>query len=92
MTSSPSLPGKGEAVPAPRRTRLVFWLLLGIAAFYLLVEHRLHLAGLWRWLPILIFLACPLMHVFGHGGHGGHGGRDGHAGHKSDSARSGDAT
>jgi hypothetical protein len=40
-------------------------------------------------LPILIFLACPLMHVFGHGGHGGH---DGHAGHKSDSARSGDAT
>ena len=25
-------------------------------------------------LPILILLACPLLHVFGHGSHGGHGG------------------
>jgi len=85
MTNTPSLPGK--AASTPKRTRVFFWVLLGIAAFYLLVEHRLHLAGLWSWLPMLILLACPLMHVFGHGGHGQHGGHNGHSGHKSDSAR-----
>lgn len=48
-----------------------FWLLLGIAAFFLMTEHRAHLiAGLW-WLPVLLLLACPLIHMFGHGGHGG---------------------
>ncbi|MBN8739094.1 MAG: DUF2933 domain-containing protein [Xanthomonadaceae bacterium] len=52
---------------------MVFWVLMGFAAFYLIAEHRLHLAGLGRWLPILILLACPLLHLFGHGGHGGHG-------------------
>ncbi len=86
MTNSPSLPGKDPTVH--RRARLTFWILIGIAAFYLLVEHRLHLAGLWRWLPMLILLACPLMHLFGHGGHGGHGG---HAGQKSDRAPPEDA-
>lgn len=60
--------------PAPRRARMIFWILMGFAAIYLLAEHRLHLSGLWRWLPILILLACPLLHVFGHGSHGGHGG------------------
>lgn len=60
--------------PAPRRARMIFWILMGFAAIYLLAEHRLHLSGLWRWLPILILLACPLLHVFGHGSQGGHGG------------------
>jgi hypothetical protein len=27
-------------------------------------------------LPFLIFLACPLMHLFMHHGHGGHGNGD----------------
>jgi hypothetical protein len=31
--------------------------------------------------PILLLLACPLMHLFGHGGHGGHGH---HARHRLD--------
>lgn len=45
--------------------------LCGIAfiAYFLLIEHRQHLT---EWLPYLILLLCPLMHVFMHGGHGGH--------------------
>ncbi|WP_159650728.1 DUF2933 domain-containing protein, partial [Bosea sp. 125] len=34
---------------------------LAIAAFYLITEHRAHLLG---WLPWLLILACPLLHVF----------------------------
>lgn len=41
-----------------------------IAAYFLLTEHRAHVLGA---LPLLILLACPLMHVFMHHGHGGHG-------------------
>ena len=41
----------------------------GIAAYFLLAEHRAHIAGA---LPYLLLLACPLMHLFMHGGHGGH--------------------
>lgn len=44
--------------------------LLAVAAFYLLAEHRAHLFGV---LPYLFLLACPLMHLFMHHGHGGHG-------------------
>jgi hypothetical protein len=29
-------------------------------------------------LPFLLFLACPLMHLFMHHGHGGHGGHEGY--------------
>ena len=61
---------------SPRPRRIVFWLLLGIAAFYLLSEHRAHLVAGFSYLPILLLLACPLLHMFGHGGHGGHGGQD----------------
>ena len=41
----------------------------GIAAYFLLEEHRAHILGV---LPYLLLLACPLMHLFMHGGHGGH--------------------
>nr|WP_246109220.1 DUF2933 domain-containing protein [Vulcaniibacterium gelatinicum] len=54
--------------------RLVFLALLGIAAFYLIAEHRAHLLGGLDWLPLLLLAMCPLLHVFGHGRHGGHGG------------------
>lgn len=41
-----------------------------IAAFFLFTEHRAHLLG---WLPFLLLLACPLLHLFhGHGNHAGH--------------------
>ena len=65
-----------EHPPGPKPTRpwpvrIGFWLLLAVAAFYLLTEHRAHLFG-GAWLP-LVLLACPLLHLFGHRGHGGHG-------------------
>lgn len=51
------------------------WVLIGflaVAAFFLWTEHRAHVLGV---LPYLLFLACPLMHLFHHHGHG-HGGGD----------------
>ena len=61
--------------PAPTRwrwsSRIVFAVLLGIAAFFLFTEHRAHLYGA---LPYVLLALCPLMHLFhGHGGHGHHG-------------------
>ena len=43
--------------------------LIGAASYFLLMEHRQHL---FEFLPFLIILACPLMHIFMHSGHGGH--------------------
>lgn len=48
-----------------------------IAAFLLLSEHRAHAFG---YLPFLLLLACPLLHMFMHGGHGGHGAHGGSSG------------
>lgn len=46
----------------------------GAALAYLFFgEHRVHLLG---YLPFLLILACPLLHMTMHGGHGGHGGHD----------------
>ncbi|PSJ45102.1 DUF2933 domain-containing protein [Zobellella taiwanensis] len=45
------------------------WLILGVVAsltYFLLVEHKQHL---FIFLPYLIFLLCPLMHLFMHRGH-----------------------
>ena len=56
------------------RGGIVLGMLLVIAVFYLVNEHLTH-AG--QFLPYLILLACPLMHIFGHH-HGGHG----HSSHK----------
>jgi hypothetical protein len=43
--------------------------LIGAVSYFLLMEHRQHV---FVFLPFLIFLLCPLMHIFMHGGHGGH--------------------
>ena len=40
---------------------------LALAGYLLAGEHRVHVLAA---LPFLIFLACPLMHLFMHGGHG----------------------
>lgn len=50
-----------------RFTWITFGVFAAVAAFYLLTEHRAHLFG---WLPYLLFLACPVMHVFMHRSHG----------------------
>lgn len=47
--------------------------LIAAATYFLLIEHQEHV---WQYLPFIILLACPLMHIFMHGGHGGHGGHD----------------
>jgi hypothetical protein len=64
--------GDGPRPERPWQLRVGFWLLLVIAAFYLLTEHRAHLALGLPYLPFLVLAACPLIHLFGHGGHGGH--------------------
>ncbi len=55
-----------------------------IAAYFLLTEHLAHVVGA---LPLLILLACPLMHVFMHHGHGGHGHNHGDDASKSESPK-----
>ncbi len=48
----------------------IVWLaFLLIAGFLLVSEHRAHILGAALW---LLILACPLLHIFGHGGHGHH--------------------
>ncbi len=44
---------------------------LAILLFFLLAEHRAHFLG---FLPWLLLIACPLLHVFMHRSHGGHEG------------------
>ena len=58
-----------------------------IAAFLLLSEHRAHALG---YLPFLLLLACPFLHIFMYGRHGGHGGQTGHdnGGRRSDRSNS----
>lgn len=45
-------------------------ILTAAALYFLFVEHGEHLRP---YLPMLVFLLCPLMHLFMHKGHGGHG-------------------
>jgi len=43
-----------------------------IAAYFLWTEHRAHLVGALSFLPYLLLLACPLLHLLMHGGHADH--------------------
>ncbi len=63
-----------QQVTRRKRSEWVFFGFLAFSAFVLIAEHRAHLIP---YLPWLILLACPLMHVFMHRGHG-HGGHSGH--------------
>ena len=57
--------GKGNVV------RWIFWAFAAVGAYFLITEHRAHV---YEYLPYVLLLACPLMHLFhGHGGHAGHG-------------------
>ena len=59
-----------QALTWPQATLVVF---LGAAGFFLLAEHKAHVLG---YLPFLIFLLCPLMHILMHKGHGKYGTSD----------------
>lgn len=54
----------------PIRFWLPLGLLLAFVVYLLWTEHRVHFI---QFLPFLILLACPLMHLFMHRGHGRHG-------------------
>lgn len=43
--------------------------LIAAASYFLLTEHRQHA---WQFLPYIILLACPFMHIFMHSVHGQH--------------------
>lgn len=61
----------------PKAIRVHHWIFIGfvvIGGFFLLVEHRAHTLG---FLPYLLLLACPFLHIFMHKGHGGHRGDSG---------------
>jgi hypothetical protein len=72
MTHSPEA---GRSLSSgPNWSRINQWVLwIGLAAAVAWMFYR-HNAHLWQLLPFLILLACPLMHLFGHGAHGEHGG------------------
>lgn len=59
---------------------------LVVAAYFLVTEHRAHLSGVMYYLPYLLLLACPLMHVFMHHGHRHH---DAHPPQKDDRGQRG---
>jgi len=46
---------------------LVTLLFISFPTYFLFIEHREHI---FQFLPYLIFLLCPLMHLFMHRGHG----------------------
>ena len=75
MTNSNEPGNSCPLMPSPRwsaTTRTVFFAFCAIVAALFIYEHRMHVLG---WLPYLILLACPLMHLFMHHGHGhNHGG------------------
>ncbi|MHB8912913.1 MAG: DUF2933 domain-containing protein [Lysobacter sp.] len=77
--SSGAVHQHGPTPTRPWPVQVGFWLLIGIAAFFLMTEHHAHLVAGVRWLPILLLLACPLIHVFSLGRHGGHGGNGANA-------------
>ena len=59
---------------------LVLLAFLVIAAFFLITEHWAHVSGV---LPYLLFLLCPVLHLFLHGRHG-----HGHTNHTTHPPRS----
>ena len=68
MKTSPDARPSGRT--GPRINQWVLWIGLAAAIGWMFFRHNAHF---WQLLPFLILLACPLMHLFGHGGHGGHG-------------------
>lgn len=51
------------------RTGIATLVAVSVLGFLIYEGHGAHLLG---FLPYLLILSCPLMHIFMHGGHGGH--------------------
>ena len=65
---------------SPRYLKLMVGAIFaGGGGYYLWMQHRAHV---FQYAPLMVFLLCPLMHLFG--GHGGHGqtGANGHEHHQ----------
>lgn len=73
MTNDPSRHSPARARTGRASNQWPLWLGLAAAVAWLVLRHGAHLL---EGAPFLIVLACPLMHLFGHGGHG-HSGHDG---------------
>lgn len=63
----PHAPDSAARANGARRFWLVLLVFSAVALFFLWEEHQAHLLGA---LPYLIFLLCPLLHLFMHHGHG----------------------
>jgi len=74
MSSSRQHPDPEGRPDWSRINQWLLWIGLAAAVAWLVIGHGEHLL---RVAPFLLLLACPLMHVFGHG-HGGHGGHSSH--------------
>jgi hypothetical protein len=59
-----------QSSPGPSRFNWGLAGAIAVIAYFLISEHRAHFI---QYLPFLLLLACPLLHLFMHGGHGGHG-------------------
>jgi hypothetical protein len=57
---------------------------LAVIGFLIYTGHSAHLLG---FLPYLLILSCPLMHIFMHGGHHGHRHNPEHDKKSSDQSR-----
>lgn len=63
----PHSPDSTRPANGTRRFWPVLLVFSAVALFFLWEEHQAHLLGA---LPYLIFLLCPLLHLFMHHGHG----------------------
>lgn len=69
------------------RTGIATVVALAVIGFLMYTGHSAHLLG---FLPYLLILSCPLMHVFMHGGHHGHHHNSEHDRKLSDQSSSGE--
>lgn len=62
-------PNSGPQVPEKRNRLRINWILVGfllIAGYFLATEHRAHAV---QYLPLLLLLLCPVLHLLhNHGG------------------------
>ncbi|MGE0559753.1 MAG: DUF2933 domain-containing protein [Burkholderiales bacterium] len=75
-----------ENAPLLSRFNAGLLAVIAVIAYFLLSEHKAHFIN---YLPYLLLLACPLLHLFMHGGahsHGGHSADNGKSRKESDNA------